>query len=72
MIHVIKASKVYSNTAKRRNYHTKKGGYRLFGYDSDGNFKSIPCTFATYFFWHYLGRKAKLTKDEYGNKIVRY
>ena len=72
MEYVIRVSKAYSNSANRRNIHTKRGGYRIFGYDKEGKFASVRCNLTTYLYWKWLGHKAKLRKDAEGNKIVTY
>lgn len=38
-MHVLNASKVYSNNPKRRNYHTKKGTWKVYFYDKGGSFR---------------------------------
>ncbi len=39
-MYAIKASKTYSHCSKRRNNKTKKGAWKLYFYDKDGNFHS--------------------------------
>ena len=71
-MYVIGVSKTYSNYSKNRNYHTKKHGFKLYFYDSNGIFRVKKITFIKMIYYRLFVKKHKIKRVTCSNCFTKY